>query len=650
VELAPASAYDEKFGKWRLEDLPILPEPWRFTVRAGRKKQLDILRTLMNRPDVEAVVNACDAGREGELIFRLVYRQAKCKKPILRLWLSSLEEGAIRRGFDTLRPGPDYEALYRAALCRSQADWLVGINATRLFSCLYGQTLNTGRVQSPTLAMLVKREQDIAAFEVQPFYTPEIDTGAFTAFGERQRDTAEAEKIRAACDGKTATVSTVDREKKTAAPPRLYDLTAMQRDCNRLFGFTAQQTLDYAQALYEKRLITYPRTDSRFITSDMKAGIPGLIRSLTAILPFAKGMVLPIDAKRLADDSKVTDHHALLPTSDAAQADIAAIPAGERDVLSLIALRLLCAAATLHIFEAVTVVLDCNGYNFTAKGKAVLEDGWKAAERLFLAALRERPEGPEDAPRLPELAVGQAYHSVAASVKEGQTSPPRRYSEGDLLAAMESAGAEDMTESMERRGLGTPATRAGVIERLVSSGLATRKAKHLVPTEKGSKLIAVLPESLKSPALTAEWEQKLGSGESGKFTDSAFMAEIAAMTRELVASHPAPNPEHTTLFRAKPSGEAVGPCPRCGGSVVESRKGFFCESRPCEFALWKDNRFFAAKRKTLDTKTAAALLKGERVFFSDLYSEKTGKTYAAAIYLEDAGGKTNYKLDFEGGK
>ena len=653
VELAHADAYDERFAKWRREDLPILPAKWKYNVREGKKAQLSILRTLMNRSDVGTVICATDAGREGELIFRLVYEQCKCKKPIQRLWISSMEENAIRRGFDDLRPGADYENLYRAALCRSQADFIVGINATRLFSCLYGVTLNVGRVQTPTLALLVQREQEIAAFQSAPFYTPEIDTGDFTASGERLADPQAAEIVRAACDGQSATVRSVDREKKTTAPPRLYDLTTLQREANRLFGFTAQQTLDYAQSLYEKRIISYPRTDSRFLTSDMEAGIPGLIRSVAAILPFAEGSGLPADVKRLMDDSKVTDHHALIPTPEAARADLTALPAGERDVLVLIALRLVCAAANPHVFETVTAVLDCGNYSFTAKGKTIIEDGWKATERAFFATLRERPESREDAAMLPDLTVGQGYHPIAASVKEGRTSPPRRHSEDTLLSAMERAGAENMPD--ERKGLGTPATRAGIIERLVSSGLVDRKAKQLIPTEKGMNLITVLPDTVKSPMLTAEWEHMLGGVERGEVSGNAFMEGVAAMTRELVEAYPAPDPAHAALFAApvREDGKAgrsavVGLCPRCGFNVVEHPKGFLCSSRVCKFILWKDNRFFAAKRKKLDKKTAAALLFEGRVFFSDLYSERTGRTYAATIWLEDTGDKVNYRLDFSG--
>jgi len=657
VELAPADAYDERFAKWRLEDLPILPDRWRFVSRGDKKKQLDILRRLMNDKDTESVICATDAGREGQLIFQLVYDYCKCRKPVQRLWISSMEDTAIREGFANLRPGAAYDRLYRAALCRSQADWLVGINATRLFSCLYGGvTLNVGRVQTPTLAMIVAREAEIAAFVTKPFYTPEIDTGRFTASGERLTDAESAGAVRAACDGRDAVVRSAERQEKTAAPPRLYDLTTLQREANRLFGFTAQQTLDYTQSLYEKKLVTYPRTDSRFLTDDMRGTAGSVINWLQVNMSFAKGVAFTPDMTRITDNSKVSDHHAVIPTMEAARADLAALPTGELDVFNLIAVRLLCATAPAHTFETVTAVLECEGlsrsgsHNFTAKGKTILRGGWKAIEDAFRATLKNKPEdAADDDKTLPDLTEGQAFPSVTASVREGRTKPPARYTEDSLLAAMEAAGSDEKYPA-EKRGLGTPATRAAVIEKLVKSGVVERKKKQLHPTVKATNLIAVLPDVLTSPALTAEWEEKLGQIEADELSDSDFMGSIAAMTRELVAAHTAPDAEHAALFARKPEGEVVGLCPRCDGSVYENKKGFCCEHRACGFALWKDNRFFAAKRKALDKKTAAALLSEGRVFFSDLYSEKTGKTYGAAILLEDTGKYANFKLEFDGRK
>lgn len=653
VELAQPDAYGEQYAKWRYADLPILPGQWQYVVPKDKKKQLAVLRELMKRPDVDAVVCATDAGREGELIFRLVYDYCKCKKPVKRLWISSMEDAAIREGFAALRDGADYERLYRAALCRAHADWLVGINATRLFSVLYGQTLNVGRVMTPTLALMVSREADILAFKKEPFYTPEIDCGGFTASGERLKDSAAAESIRAACDGGTATVLSVEKQKKTAQPPRLYDLTTLQRECNRLYGFTAQQTLDYLQSLYEKKLATYPRTDSQFLTEDMQATAGSIVNFLLLRMPFAKGASFTPNMKRVTDNSKVTDHHAVIPTAEIANADLDALPAGERDVLVLIAARLLCATAAPHVFEAVTAALDCAGHSFTAKGKTVLKDGWKAIDRAFRSTLKKKPdrEDGEDEKALPDLAEGQRFEKVAASVREGQTKPPSRYTEDTLLSAMERAGAEDMPDDAERKGLGTPATRAATIEKLVKSGFVERQKKQLAPAQKGVSLITVLPDVVKSPALTAEWEAKLKQVERGELEAGAFMEGIAAMTRDLVKTYDKVLDEHKGLFTA-PQGEAVGVCPRCGQQVRESKKGFFCESRDCAFALWKDNRFFAAKKKTLTKVIAVALLTEGRVSMSGLHSEKTGKTYDAVVVLDDTGGKyVNFKLEFEkGGK
>ena len=651
VELAQAEAYDEKYGKWRYEDLPLLPEHWNYAVSHEKAKQLKVLRELMKRSEVDSIVNACDAGREGELIFRLVYEYCGCKKSIQRLWISSMEESAIAGGFRNLRPGTDYDRLYHAALCRSQADWLVGINATRLFSVLYRQTLNVGRVMTPTLALLVQREQEIAAFVKEPFYTPEMDCGTFTASGEKCKDRKATETIRAACDVKTAVVKSVEQQEKTAAPPKLYDLTTLQREANRLFGFTAQQTLDYMQSLYEKKLATYPRTDSRYLTEDMAAGLPALVETVAAVLPFSSGAKLSVDVRRVVDNSKVTDHHAILPTGQIKNADLAALPAGERSILFLLTVRLICAVGEPHLYAETVVTVDCECHSFTAKGKTVLQNGWKAIESAYRATLKNKPDKDGEDKALPELSEGQTFENVRAAVKEGFTSPPKSYSEDTLLKAMETAGAEDAPEDAERKGLGTPATRAGIIEKLVKTGLAERKNKQLLPAKKGFSLIAVLPEIIKSSALTAEWEHRLKQVERGGLSNTEFMAGIAELTDSLVKSNSAPNPDFMSMFSA-PVGsrsEAVGICPRCGGKVREGKKGFFCENRDCGFALWRDNRFFAAKKKEITRTVAAALLGEGRVFLPRLYSEKTGKTYNAVVVMEDTGNYVNFKLEFEKG-
>ena len=649
LELAQPEAYKEQYAKWRYADLPILPTAWKYEVPKDKKKQLDLLCRLMKDSRVDSVVCATDAGREGELIFRLVYQYAKCKKPMERLWISSMEDAAIRDGFEHLRPGSSYDNLFDAALCRAGADWLVGINATRLFSVLYGVTLNVGRVMSPTLALLVQREAQIRNFKSKSFYVPEITCSGFTASGERQEEQEKAETIRLSCDGQPATVRSVEKQTKTVQPPRLYDLTTLQRECNRIYGYTAQQTLDYLQSLYEKKLATYPRTDSQYLTEDMQATAASLVLWLRDNLPFGKGCKGEPDIERVTDGSKVTDHHAIIPTVEIARTDLASLPSGERDVLTLLAARFLCATAQAHKFEAVTASLDCAGYNFLAKGKTVLQDGWKEADRLYRMGLKQKLEEKdnEDA-ALPELEENQTFSSVAASIREGKTSPPKHYTEDSLLAAMETAGAENMPEDAERKGLGTPATRAATLEKLVAVGFVERKKKQLLPTEKGVNLITVLPDNIKSPLLTAEWESRLKQVEHGDVSADVFMDGIADMNRELVKAHTAPEEQFTKLFAAgRKDREAVGTCPRCGASVYEGQKGFFCENRDCAFALWKDNRFFSSKKKSITKTVAAALLKEGRISMSGLYSEKTGRTYNAVVVLDDTGGKyVNFKLEF----
>ena len=651
LELAQPEAYKEQYAKWRYEDLPILPENWKYEVPKDKKTQLALLCRLMKDKRVDSVVCATDAGREGELIFRLVYEYAGCNKPMERLWISSMEDAAIREGFDHLRPGSDYDKLYDAAVCRAGADWLIGINATRLFSVLYGVTLNVGRVMSPTLALLVQRESDIESFISKPFYVPEITCGGFTASGEKMTERSEAEKIRMDCDHNSAFVRSVEKQVKTIQPPRLYDLTTLQRECNRIYGYTAQQTLDYVQSLYEKKLATYPRTDSQYLTKDMQATAASLILWLRDNMPFGKGCAGEPDIDRVTDDSKVTDHHAIIPTVEIARTDLSELPSGERDVLTLLAVRLLCATTQVHRFEAVTAILDCQGYTFTAKGKTILQSGWKEVERIHRMSIRqsETEHKENEAVALPVLQEGQTFEAVSASLREGKTSPPKHYTEDTLLSAMETAGAEDMPDDAERKGLGTPATRAATLEKLVSAGFVQRKKKQLISTEKGRNLIAVLPDNIKSPILTAEWESMLKQVEHGELSATSFMDQIADMSRTLVKEHTAPEKRFADLFPSsrETAHEAVGVCPRCGAPVYEGKKGFFCDNRECSFALWKDNRFFSSKKKSITKSVAAALLKEGRISMSGLYSEKTGKTYDAEVILDDTGGKyVNFKLEF----
>ena len=645
VELAPPNVYDAKYVKWSIADLPILPEKWQYLVSASTKKQFGILQKLMHRPDVDSIVNSCDSGREGELIFRLVYQQAGCKKPFSRLWLSSMEENAIREGFARLKPSTEYDALYNAALCRERADWMVGINASRLFSCLYGQPLAVGRVMTPVLAMTVVREAAIAAFVPQKFYTVELElTSGCTASSRRISEKDAAENLLAECRKEMiSTIQKVTRKEKSENPPLLYDLTALQRDANRLLGFTAQQTLDYAQSLYEKRLITYPRTDSRFLTEDMAASLPGLVADTGGA--FAVEEPFPIHVQQVINGSKVNDHHALLPTKSMAKADLAALPAGERNILRLIAARLLCAVGEPHRYAETTLTTICAEEEFSAKGKVVLSDGWKAVERKMLGELLGKQKEPAV---LPDVQEQSQCCVTGAELKEGQTSPPKSYTEDTLLSAMQAAGADSMPQGVERQGIGTPATRAATIEKLVQKGFLERKGskktKVLLPTDKGKALITVMPEEIQSPEMTADWETKLLRIERGEMEPNEFMTEIKEMISSLVTTTEARKGANALM-----KNKVIGVCPNCGKSVVEREKGWFCENRECRFVLWKDNAVFKRLGKRLDAHAADKLLRDGRVRLKGCKSAK-GKTYNATVLLScEADGRSKFSLEFEGG-
>lgn len=648
VELAAPSVYDEKYAKWRTEDLPILPVNWQFSVIESTKAQFNVLRTLMNDSRVTSIVCATDAGREGELIFRLVYSLCGCTKPVERLWISSLEDAAIAEGFRNLRPASEYDSLYHAALCRAQADWLVGINATRLFSTRYHQLLNIGRVMTPTLALLVEREAQIQAFRSTPFYTVQLDCGSLRAISERLTESAEAERIAALCDGKEARIIKLEQKERLEQPPRLYDLTSLQRDANRLLGYTAQQTLDYAQSLYEKKLASYPRTDSRYLTSHMENSTKTLVASITNLLSFTGNTSVPCNVAQVIDNGKVTDHHALIPTARIAGYDLLSLPAGERSLLTLLMVRLLCAVGTPCRIHETAVTLECEGVSFFLKGRQIMDMGWKSMEKIYQTALKSAPVEETAVREIPPLNDQMTFLPVKTSIQEGKTTPPKSYTEATLLSAMENAGAEETPDDAERKGLGTPATRAGIIEKLVKTGQIERKKGKkscvLLPTQKGVSLITVLPEELQSPLLTAEWEQKLKQIERGEIEPGAFMKEITDMVRSLVR-HECPVPESSVLFAEET--KSIGVCPRCGSTVVERPKGFLCSNGDCRFALWRQNPFFAAKKKELTAAIATTLLKEERVFVKGLYSPKTGKTYDAAIVLDDSGGQyVNFKLEF----
>ena len=647
VELADAAAYGEQYKKWSYESLPILPEEWQYTVAADKEKQFKILKELMHRADVSEVVNACDAGREGELIFRFVYGVAKCNKPMRRLWISSMEDATIKAGFADLKDGRDYDALYASALCRAKADWIIGINATRLFSCLYHKTLNVGRVQTPTLKMLVDRGEAISYFKKEKYYHVRLDLSGVEAASERISDKPGADTLKAACEAETAVCVSLTKEKKTAAPPKLFDLTSLQREANKIYGYTAKQTLDLAQTLYEKRLLTYPRTDSAFLTDDMGETAAKTVTMLSGKLPFMEGAEFTPDVSRTLDSSKVSDHHAIIPTMELAKTDLSTLPESERNILTLAGSRLIFAAAEPHIFEAVTAVFSCAGTEFTARGKTVLAGGWKDLERRYRATLKGKPD-PEDMEEentLPELSEGQTFTSLTAKVTEHFTTPPKPHNEATLLSAMERAGNGDTDPDAERRGLGTPATRAAVIEKLVKSGFAERKGKQLIPTQNGAALVSVLPDMLTSPQLTAEWENNLTQIAKGAADAGDFMQRIEAMTRELVKENTAAD-KSKAVFMGGEEKPSVGKCPRCGSPVHEGKKNFYCSNRDCAFTMWKNDRFFEERKVAFTPKIAAALLKSGKANVKGLYSPKTGKTYDGTVVLADTGGKyVNYRIE-----
>ena len=648
VELAPPNAYGEQYVKWSIADLPILPQQWQYLVSTSTKKQFSILKDLMHRPEVDSIVCATDAGREGELIFRLVYQQAQCKKPFSRLWLSSMEYSAIREGFANLKPSTEYDALYQAALCRERADWMVGINASRLFSCLYGQPLAVGRVMTPVLAMTVVREAAIAAFVPQKFYTVELElTSGCTASSRRISEKDSAENLLAECRKEMiSTIQKVTRKEKSENPPLLYDLTTLQRDANRLLGYSAQQTLNYVQSLYEKKLTTYPRTDSCYITDDdeeMLAGLADELEEFIGIAADTADSAVP-RTRRTVNQDKVTDHHAILPTRSMLQANLDALPTGERNILKLIIARTLMAVSKPYRYLETMLTTECAGEEFTAKGKEILDEGWKAVERKVLADILDRKQEFATLPAMEESECA----ILNAEMKEGQTTPPKHFTEDTLLHSMETASADSMPEGVERQGIGTPATRAATIEKLVQKGFLERKGekktKILLPTDKGKALITVMPEEIQSAEMTADWETKLLRIERGEMEPETFMTEIKEMISSLVTTTEAAKGANALM-----KNKIIGVCPNCGKPVVEREKGWFCENRECRFVLWKDNAFFKRLGKRLDAHVADKLLRDGRVRLKDCRSAK-GKTYNATVLLgTEPDGRSKFSLEFENG-
>ncbi len=649
VELSQPEAYDEKYAKWRYDDLPILPEHWQYQVSTSTKKQFGILKKLMQRKDVESLICATDAGREGELIFRLVYHQCGCKKPVERLWISSMEDSAIREGFQRLRPGTEYDALYEAALCRERADWIVGINATRLFSCLYGQTLNVGRVMTPTLAMVVMRDAAIRAFKPEPFYSAELKFQDFQAGGERMKEKAEVEKLVAeCCQAGSAIITKVEQKEKSEKPPTLFDLTSLQRESNRQLGFTAQQTLDYTQALYEKKLVTYPRTDSRYLTDDMAPLVPELVSAIQQSFQIQPDAPAPVNAAQVINSKKVTDHHAIIPTKTAAGYDISSLPSGEQAILTMLAVRLICAVGTPCRYTETIVEAECAGQKFRTKGKTVTDMGW----RRYAEKPAEDAEKNAEAGDLPELSEGMTLELAGVDLKEGKTSSPKRFTEDLLLSAMESASSDEFPAGVERKGIGTPATRAAIIEKLVQKGFIERrgdkKTKYLCSTDKGNALVTVVPEQIQSPSMTADWEEKLLKIEHGEYDSDAFMGEISSMVSGLVKTYEAVKGADVLM---QPERKVIGSCPACGGDVCETANGWFCRDKSCKFALWKENRFFQTLGKQMTEELAKQLVNQGKSRLTHCYSKKSGRYYDTTVRVETGeDGAAAFKLEFGGKK
>ena len=649
VELAQPQDYDEKYAKWRFEDLPILPQDWQTVVSPATKKQYQTVKKLMHRDDVDGVINACDAGREGEAIFRMVYRQAKCTKPMFRLWISSMEDSAIREGFENLRPGSEYARLFQSAECRSKADWLVGINGTRLFSTQYGRKLTVGRVQTPTLAMLTERKAQIDGFQKEAYYKVHISGDGYKLTAEENRKKEEAEQLASRCDGKSAVITEADSVSKSSNAPKLYDLTTLQREANRYYGYTAKQTLDYTQKLYEAKLVTYPRTDSQYLTEDMESTARNIIQAMPGILPFAVELTFAPNVWNVIDNQKVTDHHAIIPTAASLEADISSLSKGEQAIFFLIAQRLIASAAEPMKYLERTVKAECEGVVFTAKGKTILQKGWTAIEEAFaaFASVKKKKKEGDDTVIPQEAAKGVVISPVVSDVTEHFTSPPKPFTEDTLLSAMERAGNGEFAKETEKKGLGTPATRAGIIEKLVNIGYVTRKGRQLLATDDAVALIALLPEVVKSPIMTAEWENQLLLMEQGEVTEDSFMQSITELVKKLVCDYAQVGEDEKSVFSGASKADTIGICPRCGGAVVERKQSFSCAERDCDFALWKENKFMQSIGLSFTRKVAEALINKGSYLAKNLVSKKTGKKYAARIRLVENGGKyPGYDMEF----
>lgn len=647
AEYAQPEEYDPKYEKWQFDDLPILPEAWKLKVSKDKKKQFDVLKGLMNRSDVEYLVNGCDAGREGELIFQRVYVLAGCRKPVKRLWISSMEDAAIQKGFQTMKSEEEYKNLCMAAVCRAQADWLIGMNGTRAYTTRYFKRLVVGRVQTPTLAMLAERQERIEHFQKEAFYKVALTDGKLTVVSENIANEEAADLLVALCNGSTAVVTQMKKECKKSFPPKLYDLTSLQREANRYFGYTAKRTLDMLQELYEEKLVTYPRTDSQFVTEDMKDSVEELVGKMPVLLPFVDYGQLGHGIKRVINNAKVSDHHAILPTKEAVEKGIADLPADKKNLMMLICQQLVQATGEEYLYEQTDITVKCQEHDFKARGKIPVQMGFKEVEKAFkqLCVKAEQVEEKKKETSIPAgYEEGMRLFPVKAEKTTHYTSPPKPFNEDTLLAAMETAGNKEFDSETEKKGLGTPATRASIIEKLVSSGYAQRKGKQILPSTEGKELVKVMPEYLKSAVMTAEWENRLLMMEKGQITDTQFMGEITSLVRKILeVCREIPEEERRRFQTAR---EVIGKCPVCGCDVFEGKQNFYCSNRQCDFALWKENRFLGSMEKNLDKKMARELLDKACTHVKGLYSKKKDMTFDADLLLTLEDGKPRFHLEF----
>ena len=647
AEYAQPEEYDPKYEKWQFDDLPILPEAWKLKVSKDKKKQFEVIKTLMNRSDVEYLVNGCDAGREGELIFQRVYVLAGCRKPVKRLWISSMEDAAIQKGFQTMKSEEEYKNLCMAAVCRAQADWLIGMNGTRAYTTRYFKRLVVGRVQTPTLAMLAERQERIEHFQKEAFYKVALTDGKLTVVSENIANEEAADLLAALCNGSTAVVTQMKKEDKKAFPPRLYDLTSLQREANRYFGYTAKHTLDMLQELYEEKLVTYPRTDSQFVTEDMKDSVEELVGKMPVLLPFVDYGQLGHGIKRVINNAKVSDHHAILPTKEAVEKGIADLPADKKNLMMLICQQLVQATGEEYLYEQTDITVKCQEHDFKARGKIPVQMGFKEVEKAFkqLCVKAGPVEEKEKETSIPAgYEEGMRLFPVKAEKTTHYTSPPKPFNEDTLLAAMETAGNKEFDSETEKKGLGTPATRASIIEKLVSSGYAQRKGKQILPSTEGKELVKVMPEYLKSAVMTAEWENQLLLMEKGEITDTQFMGEITSLVRKILeVCREIPEEERRRFQTAR---EVIGKCPVCGCDVFEGKQNFYCSNRQCDFALWKENRFLGSMEKKLDKKMARELLDKACTHVKGLYSKKKDMKFDADLLLTLEDGKPRFHLEF----